>query len=419
MIVNTGGHYVAIVKGIPGKDNYTFIDSMNISNLPTFKTEESLLQHLISRNYSNYLFVYGTGKSEKTPTFEMLDRTKYMELYEKLEKVEKLREIIVVLQQYYTSDGLYKKLNMHELQSGSVIFFQSDQSVNLDSEVNLDSDIFKAVSNAVFANPQILESQDIVDEIVVAQNDVDNDSNEINFNASDLKKIFEDYNTLSKLVNYMKSDDYETTTQYLRRFTPFYSCIKLYSDDVPTVLKKLERHYVTSIYTLCSSCNRDRDPTDWCNPYTFIDEDKETVKAGFNNSVENMSAFIKDPSTDTLQDEAMKRFKKLVELNKDNFEKLNPVISVSATGNVTSNPVTMDNRFEVLSRFAFADQKSKYKFNKEDPRKAIKKFEPLFDAVQKSSSGNKTHKLRIKNKNKNKNKTKSFRHKTRNTINRL
>ena len=57
MFVNTGGHYVAIVKGIPGKDNYTFIDSMNISNLPTFKTEESLLQHLISRNYSNYLFV--------------------------------------------------------------------------------------------------------------------------------------------------------------------------------------------------------------------------------------------------------------------------------------------------------------------------------------------------------------------------
>ena len=129
-----------------------------------------------------------------------------------------------------------------------------------------------------------------------------------------------------------------------------------------------------------------------------------------------MLAFISNPPTDTLQEDAMKRFKKLVELNKDNADKVNPVISVSLKGQSTQHPVTFDNRFEVLSRFAFADQKSKHQFNK-NPREAIKQFKPLFDAVQKSSGGNKTHKLRIKNKNKNK--TKSLRHKTGNTINRL
>jgi membrane-bound lytic murein transglycosylase len=193
---------------------------------------------------------------------------------------------------------------------------------------------------------------------------------------------------------------------------PFYSCIKLYSDDVQTVLKKLERHYVTSIYTLCSSCNRDRDPSDWCNPYTFIDEDKKTVKEFFENSVDKMSAFISNPKYSG-EDGAMKRFIKLVELNKDNRKKLNQVSPIGKK-KVTSDLVKMDNQFEVLSRFAFADQKSKHQFNK-NPRNAIKTFEPLFDAVKKTSGGNKTHKLRIKNKNK----TKSFRHKTRNTINRL
>ena len=271
-------------------------------------------------------------------------------------------------------------------------------------------------NNCVFANPRIVESQDIHDEIVVVQNDVDNDSSKNNFNAADLRVIFKTYKSLDKLVTYMKSDEYEKSTQYLTRFMPFYSCIKLYSDDVPSVLKKLERHYVRSIYELCSACNRDRDPADWCNPYTFIVEDKETVKSFFGNKLNTMLDFISNPSSDTLQQDAMKRFKKLVELNKDNAAKLNPVISVSDTGLSTSDPVTMDNRFEVLSRFAFAEQKRNHNFDK-DPREAINKFEPLFDAVKKSSGGNKTHKLRIKNKNKNK--TKSLRHKTGNTINRL
>jgi hypothetical protein len=195
---------------------------------------------------------------------------------------------------------------------------------------------------------------------------------------------------------------------------PFYSCIKLYSDDVPTVVKKLERHFVRSIYELCSACNSDRDQAHWCNPYTFIDEDKETVKKFFGNDINKMLEFIRAPSSET--DDAMKRFKKLVELNEHNGEKLNPVISVSDTGRVTSDSVTMDNRFEVLSRFAFDEQKREHNFD-EDHREAIKKFEPLFDAVKKSSGGNKTHKLGIKNKNKNK--TKSLRHKTGNTINRL
>lgn len=140
---------------------------MNISHLPTFDSDESLLQHLQWRNYSNHLFVYGTGKSEKTPTFERITNNDYMNSYKQLQTVQTLPDIIGVLQKYYTSDGTDNN-KMHKSQH--VVNFFGQQTVNLNHK------FFEAISNAVFANPQILESHDIVDEIVVAQNDVDNDS---------------------------------------------------------------------------------------------------------------------------------------------------------------------------------------------------------------------------------------------------
>jgi hypothetical protein len=350
-------------------------------------------------------------KAVKSTTFKNLPKTEYDTVYGGVSSIQDLNLVIGHIEIYFTSDG--KRNNFTK---NSTFYRSSEGSLS-----DLDNVSYHRLLNAVFANPRILDSRDPKDEIIDTIEDVDKDVTNMNFKGTDVQKIFEDYKELRDVVQYFETSLASTSSgknipafyaMYTSKVEPFYSCIKLYSDDAPTVLKKLERHYVRSIYELCSACNSNRDPADWCNPYTFIDEDKEKVKAFFKNDINKMLEFIHNPFSVT--EDAMKRFKKLVELNEHNGEKLNPVISLSYTGRVTSYPVTMDNRFEVLSRFAFADQKSKHQFNK-NPRVAIKQFMPLFDAVIKSSGGNKTHKLRIKNKNK----TKSLRHKTRNTINRL
>ena len=230
-----------------------------------------------------------------------------------------------------------------------------------------------------------------------------------NFKGTDVQKIFEDYKDLNGVVKYFEESNSIDASKvipafnetYKSRVVPFYHCITLYSHDPDTILQKLKKHSIISIYTLCRECNNNRDPKFWCNPYTLTDEDVGDLKTRF-STLDKMKKIIDSTSAASTGD-AMKRFTKLVHLNSSNTEKYNPPMSISSSGTITTYPITIDTLLITLSDYAFSEAKKN------------NNFEPLYE--KKTSGGNKTHKLRIKNKNKNK--TNSLRHKTRNTINRL
>jgi hypothetical protein len=314
----------------------------------------------------------------------------------------KLELILKDINEYYTNNGLTSNYTKN---SNNTNYTSND-----DSLPNLKEDLYNKLLNACFANPLILESTDYIDEIFDTLEDVEKDST--NFKGTDVKKIFEDYTDLGGVVEFFEnsnsSDSFNIIAAfketYKHQVKPFYDCITLYSDDHTTILQKLNKHSIESIYTLCRQCNNNRDRKYWCNPYTLTDEDVTVVKTEF-NTLTNMKTFIDSTlaasTTAASTSAAMKRFTELVHLNSSNTEKYNEPISLSASGTITTYPITIDTLLITLSDYAFSRAKTN------------NLYKPLYE--KKTSGGNKTHKLRIKNKNK----TKSLRHKTRNTINRL
>jgi hypothetical protein len=403
------------------------IDSMNTEKLEQFDDDNELLEHLQIRNYQNYLFVYGTKNSESTPTFERLNKDIYDSDYGALDGIPGLETVhICNIHKYFNSNG-----------SNFRYVKKDDGKYYCDNNDSIDEQTYHKLLNAVFAKPQIHDAAsanlqiygpdvahtrtpkwtDIVDEIIDTSEDIEKDSTNKNFKGTDVKEIFENYENLKTVVQYFEKD--KTTEvkafneKYKSMVEPFYHCITLYSDDVDTILQKLKKHSIESIYDLCIKCNDQRDPKFWCNPYTFSDEDVQDVTQFFESNPDEvplllMGAFIKDNNNMSSIDLnnlsiSMQRFKKLVDLNKDNKEKSNKQTTISSDGTVRTYKITMQNRFVVLSNYAFENAKK------------TNKFERLFEKTTSGGTGKKTHKLRIKLNNK----TKSLRHKTWNAINRL
>jgi hypothetical protein len=381
IIVNTGGHYVAIVKFIPGKQKYTWIDSMKTHSLTEFEDDEKMLSFLQARNFSNFLFVYGTAKSAKTPTFNLLNLTEYNKKYEALEAIQ---------------DSLPGVLAESRRLFGKNMNYEKDLETLLKHSVLSDSDLRNLIWNALLINNKF--ESDLIDSIIDSDESLRLEPN--NIVASELEGFLKINNYFEFLEKIQKSK------QENKKFEPFMKCIQLYSKDISTVFSKLSKHGLRSIYQFCYECNVNRDPDFWCNPYTLIEEDTSAIKKHFSENFDNFKKFIETPILPENPSLALQRFKKLVDLNKANPNKLKENVYINpVTREVRKYEITFDNCFSMLSQFAF------------DQAKKNNNFEQLFESAaaenKKTSGGKKTHKLRIKlNK-------KSLRHKTRNTINRL